>query len=355
MALKAPTATPIHPTVRSYHISALYSPASMYSWDAMAQAWAQAWDVHQGRPKDRERLRVFYNNNLGQPWEERGRKLTVATVSPHRRNAYRYGQIDNGFARDHAGGPVQVVTCAVDVHGSDLRVAVVGWAPGERSFLIEYLRFDGDTSRTDDPATWGRLRELIETREYVATDGRTYRIQLTLIDAGFRPGVVIPFCAEYESSVFPIVGRAAPTKNQLIAEFAPYKTTMGTQGFRVTVDYYKDKLHAILLQKWDGTGTMPAGQFSAPAEITDTHLRELTAEYRRKRIDKATGRAAGFEWHRPSGAANELWDLLVYSRAAIDMLAWDVCVVQLEQPGVDYGAFWQYAENQALYWRPGAR
>lgn len=348
-----PTATPKHPTIRSYHLSALYSPARMYSWEALVTSWCDAWDVHQNRPKDRERLQVFYNNNLGEPFEERGRKLTLATVSPHRRIAYQFKQIPNDYARTHATGPVQVVTCAVDVHAGNLRVATFGWAPGERAFLIENLRFDGDTSRADDPNTWGKLRTLIEGPGYIATDGRRYPVSLTLVDAGYQSGVVIPFCAEYESGIFPIVGRAAPAKNQLMAEFAPYKTQLGTRGYRVTVDYYKSKLHSALLQKWDGQGTMPRGQFNAPAQIDDAALRELTAEYRRPQIDKATGRAAGFEWHRPSGAANELWDLLIYNRAAVDLLAWDVCVIQNEQAAADMDSFWQYTEQCAMFWRPG--
>lgn len=346
-----PTATPAHPSIRSYHVSALYSPPSMYSWEAAAVAWCDAWDVHQGRPRDLNRLQVFYNNALGEPFELRGRKLSVATVSLHRRTSYRYGQINNEWLREHSGGPAQLVTGAVDVHADNLRVAIVAWTAGERATLIDYHRLDGDTSREDDPTTWAVLREILERREYVATDGRRYRIALTVIDAGFAPSVVIRVCSEYETGVVPVVGRSSTSRGQLLREFAPYTTQLGTTGYRLSVDLYKDMWHAALGQVWDGAGVMPERHFSAPAEITDAHLRELTSEYRRKRIDKATGRVAGFEWHRPSGAANELWDLLVYSRAAIDLIAWNLCVGQFELPGVDWPRFWAYCEDRALYWR----
>jgi polysaccharide pyruvyl transferase WcaK-like protein len=48
-----------------------------------------------------------------------------------------------------------------------LHVAVFGWARDRRAFLIDYdVKFEGDTEQKDDPDTWGKLRDLIETKQY---------------------------------------------------------------------------------------------------------------------------------------------------------------------------------------------
>ena len=180
------TAEPSHPHIRSYHISALYSPVGMQTWEACVRKWLEAWDVEHNRPRDNGQLQVFYNNVLGETFEIRGEKLRFDTVSTHRRHSYSFGEIPNEWASQFCGSPVQILTCAVDVHADNLAVAVFGWCKDRRSVLVDYWRFSGDTEQLDDQATWGRLQELILAKTYVADDGKLYRLQLTLIDSGYR-------------------------------------------------------------------------------------------------------------------------------------------------------------------------
>lgn len=335
-----PTATPGSAHHRSYHISALYSPLGMQSWDACAQKWLDAWDVENNRSKDNLKLQVFYNNVLGEAFEQRGTKLRFDVVSAHRRHAYRYGEVPNRWLESVCGSPVMIVTCAVDVHIDNLAVKVVGWCKGRRAVMLNYWRFQGDTEQIDNPKTWGRLRELIEAKEYVADDARTYRLQLTLIDCGYLTDTVYRFCERYEAGVYPVRGREAPPKNAPIKEFWSYTTEGGLIGWAASVDMYKDRWSSALRRSWDGLGQQPEGYFNAPIDATDEQLKELTVETRREKIDKATGRRLGFEWHRPSGANNEAWDLLIYNNVALDIIAYDVCIKQMELESIDWEAFW---------------
>src|SRR5690606_5352966 len=123
-----PTAEPVSPDVRSYHLSALYSPVGMQTWTACVQHWLQAWDEEHNRSRDNGQLQVFYNNVLGETFEVRGEKLRFEAVSPHRRSCYKFGQIPNKFAEQFCGSPILLLTCAVDVHKDNLAVAVFGWA-----------------------------------------------------------------------------------------------------------------------------------------------------------------------------------------------------------------------------------
>ena len=345
-----PTAEPATPDRRSYHINALYSPVGMQTWASCVLKWLEAWDDETNKPKDLGLLQVFYNNVLGESFELRGEKLKMRNVSPHRRDVYKFGEIPNKFAEETCGGPILLLTCAVDVHKDNLAVGVVGWTRDRRAFLIDYWRFEGDTEQLTDEGTWGALRNIIEeTKVYTADDGRKYRVQLTLVDSGYRTDQVYSFCSEYESGVFPCKGRDVPAKSATVKEFHEFVTPMGTTAYGITVDFYKDRWSAALRRRWSGQGHQPVGQFNAPRDITDKQLKELTVEVKREVVEKVTGKRKGFEWHRPGGAANELWDLLVYNNAALDLIAWNVCRGQLEMEYVNWPAFFDMALEQHPY------
>ncbi len=207
--------------------------------------------------------------------------------------------------------------------------------------LLNYWRFQGDTEQLDTPATWGRLREVIEAQEYRGDDGRAYRVQLSLIDCGYLTDTVYRFCERYEAGVYPVRGRENPPRNAPIKEFWKYTTEGGQLAWAASVDMYKDRWSSALRRNWDAAlGMQPEGYFNAPIDATDEQLKELTVETRREKIDKATGRRLGFEWHRPSGANNELWDLLIYNNVALDIIAYDVCIQQMQLEQIDWHAFW---------------
>lgn len=344
-----PTAEPAHPHHRSYHINALYSPVGMQTWSACVHKWLEAWDDEHGRPRDLGQLQVFYNNVLGEAFELRGERIRFETVSQHRRAAYRFGEVPNRFAYEYCGGPVLLLTCTVDVHKDNLAVAVFGWCRDRRAILVDYWRFEGDTEQLDDPGTWGRLRDMVEQREYESDDGKKYRIQLTLVDSGYRADDVYRFAAEYAAGVYPVKGREESPKSARVAEFSEFATPTGVTAYGISINLYKDRWSSALRRSWDGQDIQPETFFNAPVDVTDRQLRELTVETKREKIEKSTGKRLGFEWHRPSGAANELWDLLVYANAALDLIAWDLCVRQLELDAVDWLRFYTLCSEQKYF------
>jgi phage terminase large subunit GpA-like protein len=349
------TATATSPHHQSYHLSALYSPPGMQTWEACVRKWFEAWDVVRDRPRDLEALQVFYNNVLGQPYEVRGEKVRFESVSAHRRSCYAYGEIPNTWAIENTGSPILLLTCSVDVHADALHVAVFGWARDRRAFLIDYITFAGDTEHKGNQETWGRLRDLIETKQYTADDGKRYAIALTLIDSGYRTDTVYSFASDYEGAVYPVKGRESPPKGASDREFAALVSPMGTGAWGITVDRYKDRWSAALKHGWDGQSLQPEGHFNAPRDATDAQLKELTVEVKRQKAQKTTGKIEGFEWHRPSGSANELWDLIVYSNAALDLIAHSWCVEEREMPSVNWIAFWDYClTSRAYFSQPGS-
>lgn len=348
-----PTARPAEPGIRSYHLPAFYSPVGMQPWAKCVAEYLDAWDTDNNRVRDVGKLQVFYNNVLAEPFEVMGSRVTFSQVSSHRRGDYNLGQISNAFAREYMTGPVLFLTCQVDVHKSNLAVTVMGWSNGMRCMAVDYWRFeDEDCTEITSPA-WQRLREVIEGTVYTADDGQRYRVAITFVDAGFANDTVTTFCSEYGAGVYPILGRERTAKNQTIREFAEFTTKAGTVGFRILVDHYKDRLAPVLRREWQpDTGEQGPYHFNAPVNMPDKALRELVAEVRREKTDDRGNVVQ--QWHRPGNKPNELWDLLVYGNAAVEVMAWMICIQHFELETISWSDFWQFAalpENDELFGR----
>ena len=354
-----PTCEPKEPGIRSYHLPAFYSPFGFRPWYKCISDYLESFDPETRQVKSVSKLQEYYNNTLGTPFKVLGSQVRFINVSSHRRAVYRLGEIPNAYAKEYSDSRILFLTCQVDVHLRSLAVVVMGWTREARCYVIDYWRFEPDKGDTDcdalSSAVWGRLRELIENHEYVADDGTKYHIVLTLIDAGYSNDTVTTFCGDYGSGVYPILGRDRTAKNQVIKEFAEFKTQSGTVGYRILVDHYKDRMASILRRDWTETaGVQKMHHFNAPVDITDKQLKELTVETRRERKDDRGGSV--YQWFRKGNAPNELWDLLGYGYAAVEILAWHICIQHFEQESVDWLEYWDFVdaeENDAIFGRGG--
>lgn len=347
-----PSAKPIQPDFRSYHISALYAPSFARTWEAIARAWVEAWDDTENRVKDVEKLQVFYNNDLGEPFEARTNKLKSHQVSPHKRKEYRSGELPMAHAIERTGGPLEIVTMAVDVQEKWLAVKVMAWSPsadmsGYNGYMVEYIVIEGDCTSADSSA-WAELADIIDNKTYAAGD-RVYRPAITLVDASYESDTVYTFCAQWETGVYPLRGRDKPLKGARIKEFDMMENATGVRYCAVTVDVYKDRWAHALGRQWNGLGHMPRNNWSAPVDTDDKVLNHLTVEYKVQQKDPKSGKVLGSYWHRPNNARQELWDLLIYNTAALEMVAYDVCSQQEGLDALVWGEFWA-AAKEGLFW-----
>ena len=347
-----PTATPKEPGIRSYKLPALYSPLGMQPWYKCVATWLKAWDIENNRPRDVGTLQKFYNNVLAEPFEAVGDRVKMHMVSKHRRRAYNTGEIPNNWAADVAGSHIGLLITTVDVQGDWLAVATWGFGRGNQVFLIESLEIEGDTERIDNPA-WVQLQGMIENKQWVADDGKIYRPAATFIDSGYRPDTVYNFCAQYSMGVIPIKGRDMPPKASTFSEFHPFTTKLGTRAFNIVVDIYKDRMSMALKMDWDPNELMQEWLFSAPLDVQDKTLKHLTVEYKRQKMNERTGQPMGWEWYRPQGSRNELWDLLIYAVAGLEIVAWELLINQLEREYVEWGEFWELVISNKLYYTDG--
>jgi phage terminase large subunit GpA-like protein len=346
-----PTASSSDKYHRSYHISAMYSPIGMLPWEAIVQDWLDAWDTDNNKPKNIGRLQEFYNNNLGKPFEEYGEKISRNAVSLHKRACYTSGNIPNEYAKKYSGSRILFVTCQIDVQKTFLSVATMGWTRDAKCYLIECLDIKPSDDKGCDEigsSVWIELQSFLEEKLYTADDGTTYNIVMTLIDANWATDTVTNFCAQYAQGIFPIVGRSVVGNTQ-VKEFGEYKTQAGQVGYRILVDHYKDRIAPVLRREWyEEVGPQRRYHFNAPFDLPQKKLNELTVEYKKQKRDQR-GRLI-WEWYRPGNARNELWDLLVYGHAAVDIMAWMICIRDFGLDTIDWAQFWDYIESSSIYY-----
>jgi phage terminase large subunit GpA-like protein len=340
-----PTAKPKHPSLRSYHISGLMSPADFYSWEDAVIDWLQAWNVDTNQARDNEKLQEFYNNVLGQPFRIAGSRLTLAKVGRHVRN-YVSGVVPNKLAEQMCGGKVGYLTCSADIHKDHIDATVMAWGPNRVGFTVGRSVFRGPTADPFDEASpWGRLSELIEMSFRDDHGTREYPIKITMVDSGWgeMASEVYDFCAQYDYGVYPLKGDTSIRKSggrefKRISD----ESKAGVDGWLVNVDHYKNRLAAVLRADPRPENELAmVDSVSFPKDTEDEALKELIAEEYVK-VGKR------WEWKRVK-ARNELWDLTVYNSAARDIAAYMVCREQFELDAI-WSRFWEWADENEFGW-----
>ncbi len=349
-----PFSKSVYPGVRSYHLPALYSPIDMQPWHKLVYDYLQAYNVKENRVRSITKLKTFYNNVLAEPFEIVGSKIRFVSVSGHRRAVYRMGEIPNEYALEYSGSIILFLTCQVDVHKDKLFVCVDGWTRGSRCYVIDYFKYEVEKDDYDctelSSKVWGKLRDFINNKVYESDDGKKYHITFTLIDSAFSNNTVITFCNDFDNaSVFPLLGKASPSKKQKILEFSKFKTRVGTEGWTITVDYYKDRLAPVMRRDWhEQNGVQDTYHFNCPIDISDKQLEELTTESRKEK--KINSNDSIWYWHRPGNAPNELWDLSIYGYCAVEIMAYKICIEHFELENIVWSDFWDYIEESKAYY-----
>ncbi|MGG3321710.1 terminase gpA endonuclease subunit, partial [Brevibacillus centrosporus] len=150
-----------HSSRRGFHINQLSSPWS--DWREVAKAFLVA------KREGIDKLKVFVNTVLGEPWETKEKGVNEKTLAA-RRETYAYD----------VPAEVKVITAAVDTQDDRFEIEVRGWGAGKESWGIEYHRIYGNL---DKPEIWKQLDEFL-CRSWLGENGREYRIIGACIDSG---------------------------------------------------------------------------------------------------------------------------------------------------------------------------
>lgn len=324
-----PTAEPLHPGVVGFHISGLYSPLGWLSWAEIARQWEAA----QGSDAS---LKAFKNTVLGQTWQEKGEAPDWKRLAD-RKEHHLIGTVPD---------EVLFLTAGVDVQRDRIEVHVWGWGRGMRSWLIEPIILEGNTS---EEKVWQDLTGMLD-RTWDREDGRTMSISRLAIDTGdgMTTSMVYAWVRRVgDRRVIAVKGmrgfdRSAPVTGPTFVDVNERgkKIKRGLQLWMVSVSVFKSETYRFLrLEKpteneLDAGAEYPGGFIHLPAGTTDEWLKQLTAE----QLVGVKNRF-GFtklEWQQLR-ERNEALDCRVYARAA----AWRMGIDRWSEDD------WQRLEGQS--------
>ncbi len=292
-----PTAQARTPNFRSFHISSLYSPVGMQSWEDIVLEWLKVGD-------DLTRLRSFVNTILGETWVESGEAPKHARVEQRAlRSGYHVGTLPKDAK------PL-ILTIGADVQKDRIEAEVVAWGRGRESWSVEYLTLPGDTADIDGDA-WRALADVLG-KEHAGL-----RSMMNLIDCGYNSPAVYAFCERYSSGVLPVKGDAHLAADRGERRIWALRQETGYQVQRVDLNtgYLKQETYNCL-----GYGTPdglpPQNPFPGychhPVDYGEDYFRKLISE--QKVIDD-NGRV---RWAPiPGHARNESLDARVYALGAL--------------------------------------
>lgn len=311
-----PTAEPVKPTYRSYHINALYSPLGMTSWNDMAFEFLR----RKGTPAD---LQTFINTYLGEPWEARHNAPEYERIMLYR-EGYELGSLP-------AEAKPLLVTVGADVQKDRIECEIVAWGWEKVSWSVDYRTFPGDTS---DPSSnaWDGLRWTLEHSH------AGLPVSMALIDAGFNTPVVYQFCSQYYAGVHPVMGDLRIGRYREIFKRTPVQDHAGLERVDLYVDALKQEFYGYLVRVKNPDDDDPSGYCHFPNAYSEQYFRQLTAEERVREITR-DGRER-YVW-RKIRERNEAHDCRIYAMGALNVYAADV-MESLGSDQIDWQKFWEF-------------
>lgn len=165
-----PTARPVNPEYRSYHISNLMSPIMFYTWRQCMQEYAETeWGLNIMKYKN------FLIDVMGQPWETKAEKKDWRELM-QRSEEYKKGEIPTGGL---------ILTGGADVQKNRIELCVTAWGRDMESWVVDYRVFFGETSQRVG-GVWAAFENFLKTKRYKFKD-ITIPIALTAVDSGYNP------------------------------------------------------------------------------------------------------------------------------------------------------------------------
>lgn len=182
--LWVPTVTPKNPRHAGFGgLSHLYHPDVLFS--AIAKNFLAAG-------KNTELLQVFFNDELGECFEDTGEGLSENTLF-NRREDWTPGVLPEGIA---------CLTGDADVGENHIACGIEGWGKGMENWKVNYQLFEGDTLQTE---IWGLLKKyVLETWKHYC--GLQMRPIIFGIDTRYRGEMVAAFIKEMKGCGINIIG-----------------------------------------------------------------------------------------------------------------------------------------------------
>jgi len=281
-----PTAISSDPLLRSYQISALYSPVGMLSWKDAVKRFDKGI-------KDPDKAQTARNLVLGLPFRESGSRPKLDKVLKLR-GGYEEGTIPQGVLYLTAMIDVQKGSKTDAANPARIEMEILGNGAGYRTWSILYKRIEGEVT---DPfgGAWEDLNDWANEGglNFRRDDGFEFDVKLIFIDCGL--GVheylyaVYAFCERWQNT-YPSKGfgviqnkKGEKKESQAAGNFRRYRATnvksSGSQIiYEISTRLYKQRIYNHIQIERQITEQQKAGFCDFPSDRSDNYFKMLTAE-----------------------------------------------------------------------------
>ncbi len=275
-----------------FRLSSLYSP--WVSFGAMAVKFLESKDYP-------EKLQIFVNKWLGEPWEERTTRMESSRIYELRDDRPRGMVPENAIA----------LTAGVDVQKHFLYYVIRGWSRDLSSWLIREGSVEG----------FEELETVLfgSTYPVVNTDERRI-VHLTCVDSGFRTDEVYEWSRVQHGRVRPIKGAT----HRMNAPFSPTRIDYAPNGRQIVggltlwiidTNFWKDALFRRMQVNPEDPGS-----WRVHSEIFREYAEQMVSENKAIIRNRKNGQIRE-EWQKVTEhSANHYWDCECYALAAAEML-----------------------------------
>ena len=336
-----PTKKPDREGYVSYYMSNLIAAPFMMGWKDFAN---EHIDIYKDGNERKSKLKVFMNQTLGLPWQEKQVKIKSNQLSRNTRK-YDIRTVPCKLSEEDGNGDIVILTCACDLNGTldDARLdfEVVGHSVSGSVYSIVHGSIgtfkpgnknpdrERWTYRNNQPDNvWDYFYNEVVNVNYFTDDGREMNIVMTGVDTGYYTHYAYGFIDSYPEIVG-VKGKGDDKYIKVNADLPFFKPARERPSlFILEVDLIKDKLAEMISLK--KSIPQPAGfiNFPQPSDGLYTvpgYFVQYEAE--EKKIEQNDdGEPIGWKWVRKySSAANHFFDVAVYNLAIRDIIASKVC------------------------------
>lgn len=270
-------------SIAGFDLNGLISP-----W----RSWADVMDLWVKAQHNAERMKVFVTHVLAEPWRDYSERIEAHTLAAR------------AEPLEPIPAPVGVLVAGVDVQKDRLESLIIGAAPGEELFTLEWHQHDGDPTT---PEPWREAWEVITAR-------RDAPLFAVAVDTGWLTDEAWKWVDAWGSTrkarvigTKGVAGRGRP----IVTAPGRVITKRQRRPWLVGVDTAKDTL-ALRLRQPVPPGGPGAVRFADTLDAA--FYDQLTAE---ELVTRIVGGRPTRVWQLQDGKRNEALDLVILCLAAL--------------------------------------
>jgi phage terminase large subunit GpA-like protein len=332
-----PTEKPVEPGYFSYHISSLYAPTFMYSWEKYVRQWIDCNPV--GGVRNEEKYKTFRNLVLGETYNLPSEKIKANELQKNIRE-YKIGTVPEKLSIADGNGKIVLITLGCDINGKEddarLDYEIVGWSESGSSYSIDHGSigtFQPKMGNKIDRVKWTYrhgaenniwrvLNEILAT-VYDVDTGRKMPIFFSGIDTGYQTNYAYEFIEKCNKNMVGLKGKDDDKRINVQVDLRTYRKARERNDlFLVETNYTKDRLANHMSLRWnpEWQDGQPSNflNFPIPSDgkyLFTNYFSHFEAE------EKVMDKEMNFVWRKISSThQNHLFDCRLYAAVAKDII-----------------------------------